>query len=90
MAVMSREWIQHLHLRFSEIVCFSGDDDEIVNERGRCDQTVLYRHRFTGLAQFSQKFCPSEARERIPWNADDSCGALIKPGFESTTSLPRR
>src|SRR5207253_2549802 len=90
LAMTSREWIQHLHVRFSEIVCVSRDDDEIVNERSRCDQAVLYRHRFTELAQFSQKFCPSEARERIPWNADDSCGALIKPGFESTTSLPRR
>jgi hypothetical protein len=66
-----------------------GNDDEIVNERGPRDQTVLYRHRFTGLAQLSQKFCPSEAGERIPWNADDSCDSLIKPGFESTTSLPR-
>jgi hypothetical protein len=66
MTVMSREWIQHLHVRFSEIVCVSGDDDKIVNERRRCDQTVLYRHRFTGLAQFSQKLCPSKARERIP------------------------
>ena len=66
MAMMSREWIQHLHLRFSEIVCVSGDDDEIVNERGRCDQTVLYGHRFTGLAQFSQKLGPSKARQRIP------------------------
>ena len=87
---MSREWIQHLNVCFSEIVRVSGDDDEIVNERGRCDQTVLYRHRFTGLAQFSQKLCPSEARPRIPWNADDSRDALIKPGFEPTTSLPRR
>jgi hypothetical protein len=52
MAVMSRECIQHLHVRYSEIVRVSGDDDEIVNERGRCDQTVLNRHRFTGLAQF--------------------------------------
>jgi hypothetical protein len=51
----SRKWIQHLHLRFSEIVRVSGDDDEIVNERRGCDQTVLDRHRFTGLAQFSQK-----------------------------------
>jgi hypothetical protein len=50
----SREWIQHLHARFSEIVRPSGDDDEIVNERRRCDQTVLYRHRSAGLAQFSQ------------------------------------
>jgi hypothetical protein len=66
LAVMSGEWIQHLHVRFSEIVCVSGDDDKIVNERRRCDQTVLYRHRFTGLAQFSQKLCPSKARERIP------------------------
>ena len=90
MAVMSREWIQHPHVRFSEIVRVSGDDDEIVNERRRCDQAVLYRYRFTGLAQLSQKFCPSEARQRTPWNADDSCDALIKPGFESTTSLPRR
>ena len=50
MTVMSREWIQHLHVRLSEIVRVSGDDDEIVNERGRCDQTVLDRHRFTGFA----------------------------------------
>ena len=90
LAMKSREWIQHLHVRFSEIVRVSGDDDEIVNERRPCDQAVFYRHRFTGLAQFSQKFCPSKARERIPWNADDSRDALIKPGFESTTSLPRR
>jgi len=90
MVLMSREWIHHLHVRFSKIMRVSGDDDEIMNERGRCDQTVLYRHRFTGLAQFSQKLCPSKARERIPWNADDSRDALIKPGFESTTSLPRR
>jgi hypothetical protein len=90
LAVLSREWIQHLHVRFSEIVCVSGDDDKIVNERRRCDQTVLYRHRFTGLAQFSQKLCPSKAGERVPWNADDSRDALIEPGFESTTSLPRR
>src|SRR6266542_4040497 len=87
LAMTSREWIQHLHVRLSEIVRVSGDDDEIVNERGRCDQAVLYRHRFTGLAKLSQKFCPTEARERIPCNADDSCDALIKPGFESTTSL---
>src|SRR6185437_2451606 len=53
LAVTSREWIQHLHVRLSEIVCVSGDDDEVVNERGRCDQTVLYRHRFTGFAQFT-------------------------------------
>ena len=81
---------QYLHVRFSEVVRVSGDDDEIVNERGRCDQTVLYRHRFSGLAQFSQKLCLSKARQRIPWNADDSRDALIKPGFESTTALPRR
>jgi hypothetical protein len=90
MTVMSREWIQQLHVRLSEIVRVSSDDDEIVYERGRCDQTVLYRHRFTGLAQFSQKLCPSKARRRIPWNADDSRDTLIKPGFQSTTSLPRR
>jgi hypothetical protein len=33
-----REWIQHVHARFPEIVRVSGDDDEIVNERGRCNQ----------------------------------------------------
>jgi hypothetical protein len=90
MTVMSGEWIQQLHVCLSEIVRVSGDDDEIVNERGRCNQTVLYRHRFAGFAQFSQKLCPSKARQRIPWNADDSRDALIKPGFQSTTSLPRR
>jgi hypothetical protein len=42
-------------VRFSEIARVSGDDDEIVNERGRYNQTILYRHRFTGLAQFGQK-----------------------------------
>ena len=47
LAMTSREWVQRLHVRFSEIVRVSGDDYEIVNERGRCDQTVLYRHRFT-------------------------------------------
>ena len=49
LAMMSREWIQHLHVCLSEIVRVSRDDDEIVNERGRCDQAVLYRHRFTGF-----------------------------------------
>jgi hypothetical protein len=88
MAVMSREWIQHLHVRFSEVVRLSGDDDEIVNERGRCDQTVLYWHRFTVLAQFSQAL-PIEGPSADPWNADDSRDALTKPGFESTTSTPR-
>src|SRR5437762_239737 len=33
LAMTSREWIQHLHVRFSKIVRVSGDDDEIVNER---------------------------------------------------------
>jgi hypothetical protein len=47
-AVILREWIQHLHVRFSEIMRVSGDDDEIVNKRGCGDQTVLYRHRFMG------------------------------------------
>jgi hypothetical protein len=85
----SREWIQHLHVRFSEIVRVSADDDEIVDERCRCNQAVLYRHRFTGLAQLSQKLRPSKARQRVPWNTNDSRDTLIKPGFESTTSFPR-
>jgi hypothetical protein len=65
----------------------SGDDDEIVNERGRCDQTVLYRHRFTGLAQFSQKRSSRPVRAS---HGTQTPGMPHQTKFEPTTSLPRR
>lgn len=46
---MSHKCIQHFQVRFSEIVRVSGDDDEIANERSRCDQAAKANTKSTGL-----------------------------------------
>jgi hypothetical protein len=45
---LSREWVQYLHTRFAEIARVSGDDDEIVTERGRCDRSAHQYGRLVG------------------------------------------
>jgi hypothetical protein len=83
--MMSREWIKHLHVRLSEIERVSGDDDEIVNERGRCDQTVLIGIDSPDLRGSARSFA-----HRRPVSASHGTQTILAPSSNQVSSRRRR
>jgi hypothetical protein len=69
--VASGERVHHLHARLFEIAFIPRDDDQAMNERGGCNQTIFDGHRLAGSAKVGEEFCPAKTRGGFPRKADD-------------------
>jgi len=68
-----------------EVVGISRGNDQTMNQRGCCDQTVLDGHRPPRGAQVREKTCPAQATRRIPGQAMDTSDAFLKPLLQLTS-----
>lgn len=84
---VSLKWVNELDPGVFEIASIASDDGQIVVERSRSHETVLFRHASAGLTQVGQQSCPAQAHVDAPCQASHSLDVTIEPGFELPSRL---
>src|SRR5437016_7071068 len=80
--ISNNEGIDDGNTGLREINAVSRSDRQTVDDGGRCDETILDGHRFSGSARLRQQFRPLQPRVRIPGKTMETPGPCIKPTLQ--------
>lgn len=84
------EGIDDVNSGFFEIRLVAGDDDQVMNERGSCNEAVCYRHGRTRGSKSYQKPGPTKSGLGLPWKTEDVLNGPLKPLIEACSPFPPR
>src|SRR6266851_3768051 len=83
----SGERIEHLDSSSTEISRISGDDDQVMDERGGRNQAVFDGYRLAGAAQIGEQLRPTQTDFRGPRQAGEFGHSLFEPAFQPPAAL---